>query len=102
MSDGMRQDGKESTGSQRDGREYKVRQGVPIWHSHRPRREPLRYATYTYYLEIPRTRTISILQKPGGLMPTKRCLAMGYNQSLSLPAIHDHFLVTVTVKALES
>lgn len=35
-------------------------------------------------------------------MPTKRCLAMGYNQSLSLPAIHDHFLVTVTVKALES
>jgi len=37
-----------------------------------------------------------------GMMPTKRCLAMGYNQSLSLPAIHDHFLVTVTVKALES
>jgi len=70
--------------------------------THRPRREPLRYATYTYYLKIPRTRTISSLQKPGGLVPTKRCLAMGYNQSLSLPAIHDHFLVTVTVKALES
>lgn len=40
--------------------------------------------------------------KPGGLMPTKRCLSVGYNQSLRFPANPDPFLVTVTVKALES
>jgi len=70
--------------------------------THRPRREPLRYATYTYYPEIPRTRTISSLQKPGGLVPTEPCQSMGYNQSLSFRAVPDPVLVTVTDNDPES
>lgn len=54
------------------------------------------------HTEPAQTTNIFVEGKPGGLMPTKRCLSVGYNQSLSLPANPDPFLVTVTVTDPES